>query len=83
MQYLCGPAGNMPAQMEEAAVNAIATAGNMSQEEAQAMVTEWKVSSRSLSLASTAAWGSSDRRLFGLRRLSAGTTWRCGDQSLN
>ena len=22
--YLCGPAGNMPAQMEEAAVNAIA-----------------------------------------------------------
>ena len=83
MQYLCGPAGNMPAQMEEAAVNAIATAGNMSQEEAQAMVTEWKVSSRSLSLASTAAWGSSDRRLFCLRRLSAGTTWRCGDQSLN
>ena len=36
----------MPAQMEEAAVNAIATAGNMSQEEAQAMVTEWKVSIR-------------------------------------
>ena len=32
-----------------------------------------------LPLASTAAWGSSDRRLFCLRRLSAGTTWRCGD----
>lgn len=45
-QYLCGPAGNMPAQMEEAAVNAIATAGKMSTEDAQAMITEWKIIGR-------------------------------------
>ena len=46
LQYLCGPAGNMPAQMEEAAVNAIAKSGNMSTEDAQAMVTEWKIIGR-------------------------------------
>ena len=41
--YLCGPAGNMPAQVKEAAVNSIAKAGNMSKEAADQMVTDWMI----------------------------------------
>ena len=41
--YLCGPAGNMPAQMKEAAINAIAKAGNMPKEQAEQMVTDWQI----------------------------------------
>ena len=41
--YLCGPAGNMPVQMKAAVVDAIAECGNMSMEEAEALVTEWQI----------------------------------------
>ena len=41
--YLCGPAGNMPAQMKQAAVEAIAKVGKMPEEEAAAMVTDWQI----------------------------------------
>jgi sulfite reductase alpha subunit-like flavoprotein/Pyruvate/2-oxoacid:ferredoxin oxidoreductase gamma subunit/ferredoxin len=41
--YLCGPAGNMPAQMKSAVVNAIAKCGNMSVEDATATVIDWQI----------------------------------------
>ena len=44
--YLCGPAGNMPAQMKEAVVNAIAKVGEMPQEEALELVTQWQITGR-------------------------------------
>lgn len=41
--YLCGPAGNMPAQMKTAVVDAMAKVGKMPRESAEAMVTEWQI----------------------------------------
>ena len=41
--YLCGPAGNMPAQMKSAVVGAIAKCGKMPRERAEATVTDWQV----------------------------------------
>lgn len=46
--YLCGPAGNMPAQVEAACVEAISKGapGGMPEDEAQQMVTDWKINGR-------------------------------------
>ena len=41
--YLCGPAGNMPAQMKDAVVEAIAKVGKMPVEQAEATVTDWQI----------------------------------------
>jgi len=41
--YLCGPAGNMPAQMKDAVVKAVAKEGKMTEEEASATVTDWQI----------------------------------------
>ena len=41
--YLCGPAGNMPVQMKNAVVDAIATVGKMPHEQADATVTDWQI----------------------------------------
>ena len=40
---LCGPAGNMPAQMKLAVSEAIAKVGKMPLEQADAMVTDWQI----------------------------------------
>ena len=41
--YLCGPAGNMPAQMKAAVSDAIAKVGKMPVDQAEAMVTDWQI----------------------------------------
>ena len=41
--YLCGPAGNMPAQMKAAVVEAVSKCGKMPLEQAEATVTDWQV----------------------------------------
>ena len=41
--YLCGPAGNMPKQMKDAVVDAIAKVGGMPREQAVATVTDWQI----------------------------------------
>jgi sulfite reductase (NADPH) flavoprotein alpha-component len=41
--YLCGPAGNMPAQMKAAVSEAIAKCGKMPLEQAEATVTDWQI----------------------------------------
>ena len=40
---LCGPAGNMPAQMKLAVSEAIAKVGKIPLEQADAMVTDWQI----------------------------------------
>lgn len=44
--YLCGPAGNMPAQMREAVIGALEVAGGHSREESEQMVTDMQISGR-------------------------------------
>jgi len=44
--YLCGPAGNMPAQMKESVINAIAKVGKMEHSEAVKLVTQWQIEGR-------------------------------------
>ena len=41
--YLCGPAGNMPKQMKDAVVDALAKVGGMPREQADATVTDWQI----------------------------------------
>ena len=41
--YLCGPAGNMPAQMKAAVVDALVKVGKMPAEQAEATVTDWQI----------------------------------------
>ena len=44
--YLCGPAGNMPAQMKEAVVNAFMKCGGHTEEEANKIVTDMQIGGR-------------------------------------
>jgi len=44
--YLCGPAGNMPAQMKAAVIQAFVDAGGHSHEEAEKMVTDMQIGGR-------------------------------------
>lgn len=44
--YLCGPAGNMPAQMRTAVINALQIAGGHSEEESEKMVTDMQINGR-------------------------------------
>lgn len=44
--YLCGPAGNMPTQMKESVINAIAKVGKMPTKEAEEIVTQWQINGR-------------------------------------
>jgi len=41
--YLCGPAGNMPAQMKEAVIQAFVDARGMPKPEAEKLVTDMQV----------------------------------------